>query len=421
MNFAKDKKLAVWSWAFLDWGNSAFSLTVMTAFFPLFFAKYWCHAPEMTPEKGTEYLAYANAAYAMIIAVLAPILGAVADQGKRKKRFLMLFTLLGAASTVLLPLVAEGHYFFAAGLFTVASLGFAGNNTFYDSLLTDVADASEFDRVSAFGFSIGYLGSELLFVVNSAMVMRPAWFGLADVSSAFKVSFVMTGIWWLVFSIPTMIWVKESGAKAEPEGQGSPLVRGFRQFWRTFQELKKYKIALTFLLAYIFYIDGINTIISMAVDYGAKIGVDTQTLIIALHVTQIVAIPATILYGRLGESWGSRKTIYLGILVYAAICFWAYFMKSGTEFVVMAGVIGGVQGGVQSLSRSYFARLIPEEKSGEFFGFYNMMGKFAAVLGPLLMGLTVSSWGQRGSILSLLVLFVIGAAILALVNEEAAA
>lgn len=413
----KNRK-AVWSWALLDWGNSAFSLTVMTAFFPLFFAEYWCDAPGMTPERGTQYLAWANSLHALVIAILAPILGAVADQGSRKKRFLLGFTVLGVLSTLLLPLVPRGGYILAPVLYSIAALGFSGNSTFYDTLLTDVADADSYDRVSAFGFSLGYLGSEVLFLLNSAMALRPDLFGLADAQAAIKVSFVLTAAWWAVFTIPALLWVEERPSAAPPSAAGGTLAQGLRQFAATFRELRRYKAAVLFLASYILYIDGVNTVITMSVDFGKKIGIDSMGMVLALHLTQLVAFPAAIVYGRVGEQVGARRAILAGILVYAGICFWAYFMRTRNEFIAMAIMIGLVQGGVQSLSRSYFARLIPAEKSGEFFGFYNMMGKFAAVLGPLLMGLAVPWVGVRASILSLLILFAGGAAVLWFVPEQ---
>ena len=409
---------AVWSWALLDWGNSAFSLTVMTAFFPLFFAEYWCDAPGMTPERGTQFLAWANSIHALVIAILAPILGAVADRGSRKKKFLFGFTALGVLGTALLPLVPRGGYILAPVIYSIAALGFSGNSTFYDTLLTDVADRDSYDRVSAFGFALGYLGSEVLFILNSVMCLKPAAFGLSSATAAIKAGFVLTAAWWLIFTIPALLWVEERGAAVPAAGEGSAIGQGLRQFAATFRELSRYKAAVLFLAAYVLYIDGVNTVITMSVDFGKKIGIDNTGMVVALHLTQLVAFPAAIIYGRVGERIGARRAINAGLVIYTGICFWAYFMRTRNEFIMMAILIGLVQGGVQSLSRSYFARLIPAEKSGEFFGFYNMMGKFAAVLGPLLMGLAVPWVGTRGSILSLLVLFAGGAAVLWFVPED---
>jgi UMF1 family MFS transporter len=367
------------------------------------------------------YLGLANSAYAAMIAVCAPILGAIADQGRRKKLFLIGFTIFGIITTLLLPVVGRGQYLLAALLFTLACYGYSGMNTFCDSLLTDVAEPAQFNRVSSFAFSLGYFGSAVLFIFNTLMVTKPAWFGFGDgpqaLESAVKACFVTVSVWWLVMTIPSIFWVRQSSIAPESEGEGSVVARGFRQFKKTFHELKQHKTALVFLAAYILYIDGVNTVISMAVDFGQKIGLDSKGIILSIHLVQWVAIPSTIIYGRIGEKIGPKKAIFGGILVYTGIVFWAFFMTTLKEYFVMAGVVGMVQGGVQALSRSYFAKLIPLEKSGEFFGFYNMMGKFAAIIGPALMGISAALVGPRSSILSLLILFAAGSVILFRVPE----
>jgi UMF1 family MFS transporter len=417
------------AWALIDWANSAFALTVMTAFFPVFFGKYWCDTPGLSPQTGTLYLGIANSLYALLIALTAPILGAVADQGGAKKRFLIVFTLLGALSTALLPLVARGDYLIAASLFVVASFGFSGNCLFYDALLMDVAGSRDFDRVSSFGYALGYLGSELLFILNTLMVMFPGSFGLSPGAegrdAAVKISFALTGAWWLLFTVPAWLWIKEAPAPAPAlpgshEGVSHGIVwKGFAQFLGTLKELRSHRTALLFLTAYILYIDGINTVISMAVDFGEKIGLDDRGLILALHLTQWIAFPATLLYSGLGAKTGAKNAIGFGILVYAGICLWAYRMTCMAEFWVLAAVVGLVQGGVQALSRSFFARLVPKGKSGEFFGFFNTMGKFAAVMGPLLMGVSARLFGSRASVLSLLLLFAAGGLVLMKVPDKA--
>ena len=395
---------AIWSWAFIDWANSAFAIVVMTAFFPALFKDYWCDVPGMTPERSTAYLGYANTASSLIIALLAPILGSIADQGNGKKKFLITFTLLGAVSTALLPLIAQGHYAAAAILYAVAALGFSGNNMFSDALITDVAEPASYHRVSALGYALGYIGSGGLFAVLVLAVADPAKFGLAGKVQAVHVGFWITAAWWLLFTVPALLWVRETpGVPAA--GSGSVLTRGFRQFAATFAELRSDRRLLYFLGGYILYIDGVNTVIKMAVDFGLSIGLDTAGMMKALLVTQFVAFPAAIAFGRIGERFGAKRGIILAIVVYAGVCVFATRMNSISEFFVMAVVIGLVQGGVQSLSRSFFAQLIPAEKGGEYFGFYNMVGKFAAILGPTLMGVTALFTSSRASILSLLLLF----------------
>jgi UMF1 family MFS transporter len=398
----QENRRAIWSWALIDWGNSAF--VMLTALFPIFFKKYWCDVPGMTPERSTFYWGLANTLSSAVIAVMAPLLGSIADQGNGKKKFLLGFTVLGCLGTALLPLVAQGNYLAAGTLYAVGAFGFSGNSMFSDALLTDVAEPKNYDRVSALGFALGYVGSGGLFVFCSMLVATPEKFGLASVVAAMNLSFLLTAAWWLVFTLPAMFWVRETPA-VPLAGEGSVFTRGFRQFVATFKEIRGRPPILYFLGGYILYIDGVNTVIKMATDFGMAIGLDQKGLILALIVTQFVAFPAAIAFGRIAEKIGAKHAIMIGLFAYAGVCLYGTQMDSIREFFTMAVVIGLVQGGVQSLSRSYFARLIPAEKGGEYFGFYNMLGKFAAILGPTLMGVSALFVGNRLSILSLLVLF----------------
>ncbi len=413
----QEQRRAIWSWAFIDWANSAFAIVVMTAFFPALFKDFWCNVPGMTPERSTAYLGYANTVSSALIAVMAPILGSIADQGNGKKKFLIAFTLLGSAATAALPLAAQGRYVLAACLYSVAALGFSGNCMFSDALLTDVAEPKNYDRISALGYALGYIGSGGLFAVLVLAVADPAKFGFAGKIQAVHTGFWVTGAWWLLFTLPALLWVQETPARPAA-GKGSVLTRGFRQSAATFREIRLDRRILLFLAAYVLYIDGVNTVIKMAVDFGRSIGLDTAGMMKALLVTQFVAFPAAIVFGRIGEKFGAKRGIMLGIVVYAGVCLFATRMDTQREFFIMAVVIGLVQGGVQSLSRSYFARLIPAEKGGEYFGFYNMLGKFAAVIGPTLMGVTALLTDSRTSILALLLLFGGGGWLLTKVRDD---
>jgi MFS transporter, UMF1 family len=410
------QRRAVWSWAFIDWGNSAFAIVVMTAFFPALFKDYWCDVPGMTAERSTAYLGYANTISSALIAILAPILGSIADQGNGKRKFLVAFTVLGCIATAALPLAAQGHYVLAATLFAIAALGYSGNNMFSDALITDVAEPKNYDRISALGYALGYVGSGGLFAVLVFAVDQPERFGFADKVEAVNTGFWITAGWWLLFTVPALLWVRETPSVAAV-GKGSVLTRGFRQFATTFRDIRRAPHILYFLGGYILYIDGVNTVIKMAVDFGRGIGLETAGMMKALLVTQFVAFPAAIVFGRIGEKFGAKRGIMIGIAVYAGVCVFATRMDSQREFFIMAVVIGLVQGGVQSLSRSYFARLIPAEKGGEYFGFYNMVGKFAAIFGPTLMGVTALLTDSRTSILSLLLLFGGGIWLLSKVRE----
>jgi len=404
------RRRPVIAWAFYDWANSAFATTVMAGFFPVFFKQYWNAGVEVT--ESTFRLGLTNGVAALVIALLAPVLGAIADRSSSRIRMLMTVTVLGCAATAGLALVGQGHWLAASALYLTASLGFWGGIVFNDSLLLHVAEPEEYDLVSGYGYALGYLGGGLLFALNVLMTMRPQMFGLADASEAVRVSFVMVAAWWFLFALPCAFVVRER--KSAPSVPPSEAVRqGLRQLAGTLRELRRYRHVVLFLAAYWLYIDGVNTVIKMAVDYGLSLGFDSSNLVAALLLTQFVAFPAALAFGWLGRRIGPRRGIFLALSVYVGATIYAYFIDGVRDFFVLAVVVGLVQGGIQSLSRSYFGRLVPEGKSSEFFGFYNMMGKFAAVLGPLLTGIVARVSGDpRLSILSIVLLFIAGGALL---------
>ena len=398
------------AWAMYDWANSAFATTVLAGFFPIFFAKYW--AADLADAERTWWLGWGGSIASLIVMVLAPLLGGVADRKGYKKRFLFLMTVLGAGATIGLYGVDKGDWPHALAMFTLASIGFFGGLSFYDSLIVHVARDQEMDRVSALGYGLGYLGGGLLFAVNVAMVLKPAMFGLADAAVATRLSFLSVGVWWLLFSLPLFLRVPEA-----PKPEGSV---GFAELWATAKQLISMRPVLLFLCAYWLYIDGVDTIIRMAVDYGIKLGFDPAALIKALLLVQFIGFPAAIAFGWLADRIGTKRAIYLGLAVYAGVTSFAFTLRTEAQFYGMAAVIALVQGGVQSLSRSYFAKLIPAEQAGEFFGFYNMLGKFAAVGGPIAIGITALAVSdQRYSILALLPFFLFGALLLSRVRPEA--
>lgn len=407
----------VFAWALYDWANSAFATTVMAGFFPIFFRQFWNPGVEATV--STFRLGVANGTASAILAVLAPVLGAIADRGGARMRFLAAFTFMGVVSTAALYFVEQGAWQWAAFLYVVASLGFWGGMIFYDSLLIDVAPPDRLDVVSGFGYSLGYLGGGVLFAINVWMTLDPARFGLASAADAVRLSFLMVGAWWTLFAVPMFFLVQERREVVHP-GAMKAVRDGFAQLAATFHEIRRYRALLLFLLSYWLYIDGVNTIMKMAVDYGLALGFPTNSLIVALLVTQFVGFPAALFFGWLGQRVSPLAGIFVGIAVYTLVTIWATFMSSVIEFYFMAVAIGLVQGAIQSLSRSYFGSLIPRDRPGEFFGFYNMMGKFASVLGPFLMGITALVTGSsRGSLLSLVVLFAGGGWLLLLASRHA--
>ena len=396
------------SWALYDWGNSAFATTVMAGFFPVFFKEYW--ARDLSVTDSTFWLGVGNSAASTLMVLFAPLIGALADQGNSKKRYLLLFAFLGALMTSSLFLVAAGMWQVALLFYALGIIGFSGSIVPYDALLVDVAEEDELDRVSALGYAMGYLGGGLLFALNVFMVLQPGFFGLADAGQAVRVSFFMVGIWWALFSVPVILFVHEREPRpANPHVLHSAL----REIRDNFREVGRYRMVALFLLAYWLYIDGVDTIVRMAVDYGLAIGFGSSDLLTALLITQFVGFPAALVFGQVGDRYGPKKGIMTALVVYIIIVFWAWRMEAMWEFYALAVGIGLVQGGIQSLSRSLYARLIPPDRAGMFFGVYNMLGKFAAVIGPLLVGaVTVISGDSRLGILSVLLLFVAGFAVL---------
>ncbi|MGB5704594.1 MAG: MFS transporter [Polyangiales bacterium] len=413
------KRKPVLGWAFYDWANSAFATTVMAGFFPVYYSAI---TQEISAEDSQFYFNLTLAAASILIAISAPILGAVSDRGGSRKKFLVFFASLGILMSAGLAWVHAGHWWMGLALYGFGTVGFSGANVFYDSMLVDVAEDHELDLVSALGYSAGYIGGGLLFLVNVLMVQKPEWFGLADAGAAVNASFLSVAAWWALFTVPLLRWVEETPT----EDQAPPLraVReGLSQLAATFKELRSFKVLVLFLVAYWIYIDGVNTVIKTAVFFGDRIlGLDQGALITALLLTQFVAFPAALAFGALGQRIGPKPAILIGIAVYLAALVYAWqFLTDEGDFYLLAIAIGLVQGGVQSLSRSLYARLVPPSKTAEFFGFFNMVGKFATIFGPLLIGFTpklIPGATERDGIISLALLFLVGGFLLSRVRVE---
>lgn len=410
MTSASPERRRVLAWALYDWGNSAYATVVMAGFFPLFFRDYW--SAGQTSTDITYRLGLANSLASLVIVLSAPLLGAIADRGGLRKQLLFLFALTGVAMTVALYALGRGQWLAAVLVYGLATIGFMGGNIFYDALMVGVAPEGEYDRVSALGFGLGYLGGGLLFLLCALMSLHPAFFGLAGTAQAVRTAFLLVALWWAAFSIPVFVYVREPAAERRVILRFA-VREGLRQLMDTFHEARRLRAVALFLVAYWLYIDGVDTIVRMAVDYGRALGFGQNGLIVALLITQFVGFPAAIGFGRLGEGWGTRRGIFLALGVYVLATLWGAMMTSPWEFYGLAVAIGLVQGGIQSLSRSLYARLIPPDKAAEFFGFYNMLGKFAAVLGPLMVGwVGALSGNPRLGIASISVLFVAGAIVL---------
>jgi UMF1 family MFS transporter len=416
MVLARLRRKPEWSWALNDWANSAFATTVMAGFFPVFFKDYWNQ--DATAVESTFRLGLSNATASILVALSSPLMGALGDRLGARKRFLFVYSLMAILSTGCLSLVAQGNWQLAAVLYVLGALGFSGGNVFYDALMLGVCERKDYDRVSALGYSLGYLGGGLLYVVNVCMILFPQTFGLADKAEAVRAAFVTVAIWWALFAIPMFAWVPELPGLAR-NGDSSAVLSAFRQLRSTLREIRHFRVVALFLAAYWLYIDGVDTIIRMAVDYGMSLGFPSESLLIALGIVQFVGFPAALGFGLLGRRRGTKLALELAIVVYLGITIWGYFLTNVVQFYCLAIMVGLVQGGVQSLSRSMFARIIPPSKAAEFFGFYNVMGRFAAVLGPLMMGgVGLLTGSSRLSILSISILFIAGGTLLWFVDEE---
>jgi UMF1 family MFS transporter len=432
----KEKNKQIWGWAMYDWANSAFATTVMAGFFPIFFKQYWSYGADVN--MSTAQLGFGNSIASLFVALIAPVLGAIADKGNAKKKLLIFFAYFGVLMTSSLFFIQKGEWVWAIFIYTMGIIGFSGANVFYDSLLPDVAGKDNIDYISSLGFSVGYLGGGLLFLVNVLMTLMPQKFGLAGAGEAVRYSFLSVAVWWGFFTLFTIFWVQEKEKKIENHSVINIITEGFRQFVGTFKKIRHLKTIFLFLMAYWFYIDGVDTIIRMAVDYGLSLGFASNDLIVALLIVQFVGFPAALIFGKLGQFWGVRKSIFLGIGIYMLITMWGTMMSNKNEFYMLAGVVGLAQGGIQALSRSFYSRLIPADKPAEYYGFYNMLGKFAAIFGPALMGIVgllarrilmppaptaaqieaVGRLASRWSIGSILLLFIVGAVLFYFVDEE---
>lgn len=403
------------SWVFYDWANSAYTLTITTAILPLYFKSVFQNAGG-SATLSTAYWGYANSIATLFLALLSPILGTIADYKGYKKKFFNLFFILGVVSTAMLALVPSASWVTLLILYIISAIGFSGSCIFYDAFLVDITTVERMDKVSTMGFALGYIGSTIPFIISMAIVVLAQYKKIPiSVTGASQVSFIITSLWWAVFTIPMLKKVKQvHGIELESK----PIIKSFKRIANTFKNIRQHKKVFLFLLAYFFYIDGVDTIIKMASSYGADLGIKSTTLLIVLLVTQFVAFPFAIIYGKLSERYKGKAMLYVGIIIYTIICIYAYFLKTSLDFWILAMLVGTSQGGIQALSRSYFGKLVPKEKANEFFGFYNIFGKFAAVMGPFLVGIVTQLTGKTSNgVFSIILLFIVGGFVLTKVPE----
>jgi|TARA_B100000586_G_scaffold108422_1_gene77819 UMF1 family MFS transporter len=413
------KKLnkSVWSWALYDWANSAFATTVMAGFFPIFFKSYW--ASDLSDAESTFAIGSVNSLVGLLIAFSAPVLGAFADAGDSKRKFLFSFAFLGIITTGYLFFIPDSSWKIAIIFYGLGVIGFSGANVFYDSLLVTVSKEEERNRTSALGFSLGYLGGGILFLLNVIMFLYPNWFGLESQIEAVLWSFMSVALWWLIFSLPIYLNVKEPTQSSSGKSVNRIITEAFSSLLNTARSIKEYKSAVIFLLAYFLYMDGVDTIIRMATSYGSDIGLSATSMIQALLLTQFVGFPATLVFGYYADKFGYKYSLSFAIIVYIFVVLFSSQMDTALEFYVVACVVGLVQGGVQAISRSFFSTLIPTNKAAEFFGFYNFIGKSSVFIGPFMVsGIALVSGSPSYGILSLLILFIPGLILLWMVPDK---
>jgi UMF1 family MFS transporter len=408
------------AWAMYDWANSAVQTTIIAAVFPIYFHNVV--AAELGDALATSRFAWATTIAIIIVAVIAPLLGAIADFAAMKKKMLAAFLVVGALATIAMFWIYPGDWKLALTLFVLSNVGVAGSIVFYESLLPHLVSETELDRVSSAGYAIGYLGGGVLLAINLLMIQRPGWFGIPDAGTAVRLSLASVGVWWLLFSIPLFRKVPEPARRIEAHESltANLLTTGAKRLFETFRELRLYRQAFLLLVAFLIYNDGIQTIIRMATTFGSEIGIDENAMIAALLITQFIGVPFAFLFGMVAGRIGAKRSVTIGLGVYAVIIVLAYYMTSAVHFYALAILVGMVQGGTQALSRSLFASMIPRHKSSEFFAFFGVFERYAGILGPLVFAVMVEATGQsRNAILAVVAFFVIGGIILAFVDVDA--
>lgn len=394
------------SWIFYDWANSAYSMTVTSAILPIYFTSMVLEAGanELT---ATSYWGYGNSFASILVAILSPLLGKLADQMGMKKKLFMVFSFMGILFTGSLALVPFGAWFQLMLVYIFTAIGFSLSNVFYDSFLTDVTTPERMNAVSTRGFALGYIGSTIPFIISVVFIFLAQKEILPiSIVMASRIAFLLTALWWFVFTLPML---KNVDQKYGTEKKDFKIADVFRNFKNTLLKIIKNKKVLYFLIAYFFYIDGVDTIIKMATSFGTTLGLKSTTLLAILLFVQFVAFPFAILYGKLADKFSTKPMLFVGVVVYTIICIQAYFIKSEFDFWFLSFLVATSQGGIQAISRSHFAQLIPKENSNEFFGFYNIFGKFAAILGPAMLGFISQLTGDvKNGVFSLIVLFVVG-------------
>ncbi len=407
------KNKSIIGWAFYDWANSVFATVIIAGFFPIVFKSYW--ASNLSGSESTFWLGIGNAGASLVVVCIAPLLGVIGDKYNLRKPMLLGFMVIGSVMTAAFYFGTEGDWKIVLLLYVIATVGFMSANIFYDALLVSITQRTEVDKASGLGYGLGYLGGGLALAICIYVSQNPQVLGYSETIDAIQICFIFVALWWFVFSLPLYFWTKDNVSIKKNEQQVSVFLSTINAFKSVFGNPQ----TRLFMIAYWLYIDGVDTIIRMAVDYGAALGFDTADLIQALLITQFVGFPAAIIYGYIGQKVGAKKSIMAGICIYILITWLGYTMETAQDFYILAVLIGMAQGGIQAMSRSMFTRMIPPGQAAEYFGIYNMLGKSAAILGPVLMGsVALFTENHRYSILSVMILFVLGALVLSRVDTS---
>ena len=401
------------AWIAYDAGNSAFATTVVAAFFPIFYKEFWSTGVDNLT--AASYYSWTLTFSNLALLFSAPIIGSITDLSRTTKKLFTFFVLISIVFVALLSVLDLGDWFTALLFFGIANYCFSAGNILYDKMLVQIAPQSQLTRISSLGFAYGYLGGGVLFLINAFMTLSPETFGLADASEAIQWSFVMVSVWWGMFLIPLLIHYKDRGVALYEK---SLVKESTIKVFVTLRNISEHKNAFLFLLAFFLYIDGVHTVMALASTFALNLGLASSSVIVGLILVQFLAFPATLIWSRISSRYGDRSVINICIVAYIGIIFYSTTLSSATEFYILAVGVGSVQGGIQACSRSLFGKLVPEEKSGEFFGFFNTFGKAGAFIGPALVAIFITVFDSITIALTpIILLFITGGMIMLKVKE----
>ena len=402
------------AWISYDLGNSAFATTVLAAFFPIFYNQYWSSNIDST--LSAQYLSWTLVISNLTLLFTAPLIGAITDISKSTKKLFISMVMISIIGTGLLYTLEAGLWLYALIFFGIANYFFSASNVIYDKILVQIASPSLFSKISGYGYAWGYFGGGFLFLINACMSLYPELFGLSSQAEAIRWSFITVSIWWFIFLIPLAVTYKEPSAKVV---ENQVIRNSFKNLINTFISISQYRNAFIFLIAFFLFIDGVHTVVALAATFALNLGLDSSSVIIALLMVQFIAFPSTLMWAYVGEKYSDKFVINFSILIYILIIIYTLFLSNAMEFYILAAMVGFVQGGIQGSSRGLFAKLIPHDKAGEFFGLFNTFGKAGAFMGPALVGLFLALFENvRISLLPILVLFILGLIVLYFVETD---